>query len=213
MTELLKPLVVYAHLLATCIALGSILQADHCLWQSRHRQPTPSMLSQLKATQRVVSLALIALWLTGALLIGLGYMHDGNRYLLNQKLWGKVSVVGLLTLNGVLLHRMGFPLLQRTAFAAMPWGDQIRLGLLGALSATGWLFAAFLGIARHWNHVAPYHLIMSVFAAVLLTATLTVLIVVIGLRRKRSNSRSALPVGLEPDRSTALSHLSPPSGA
>ncbi|HEY3048591.1 MAG TPA: hypothetical protein VGJ72_14180 [Polaromonas sp.] len=191
MIELLKPLVVYAHLLATCIALGSVLLADHRLWRWRRRRLNPAMIVQLKETQGVVSLALTALWLSGALLIGLGYWQEGSHYLLNPKLWAKVSVVSLLTLNGILLHQVGFPLLQRAAFVALPWSDQIRLGLLGALSGTGWLFAAFLGIARHWNHVLPYHQVMSIFATALLMATLVALTVVSGLRRLM-NSRGDL---------------------
>ena len=81
MIELLKPLVVYAHLLATCIALGSVLLADHRLWRWRHRRLNPAMVAQMEETQRVVSLALAALWLSGALLIGLGYLIEGNHYL------------------------------------------------------------------------------------------------------------------------------------
>lgn len=199
MIALLKPLVVYLHLLATCIALGSVLLADHRLWRWRHRRLNPSMIVQLKETQGVVSLALTGLWLSGALLVVLGYWQDGNHYLLNPKLWAKVSVVSLLTLNGILLHQVGFPLLQREAFVAMSKSDQVRLGLLGALSSTGWMFAAFLGIARHWNHVLPYHQIMFIFATALLMATLTAFTVVGGLRRLMS-SRSGLlggPNGLE----------------
>lgn len=199
MIELLKPLVVYAHLLATCIALGSVLLADHRLWRWRHRRLNPAMVAQMEETQRVVSLALAALWLSGALLIGLGYLIEGNHYLLNPKLWAKVSVVSLLTFNGILLHQVGFPLMQRAAFVALSWSDQIRLALLGALSGTGWLFAAFLGIARHWNHVLPYHQVMTIFAIALLAATLIALTVVSGLRRLM-NSRGGLldsPNGLE----------------
>ncbi|MEO7160284.1 MAG: hypothetical protein ABJA84_07470 [Polaromonas sp.] len=183
MPELLKPLVVFAHLLATCIALGAVLLADHRLWRWRQRRPSTVMVAQLRETQQVVSLGLAALWCSGALLVALGYWQEGAHYLLNPKLWAKVSVVSLLTLNGIALHRIGFPLLQRAALVALPWREQARLGLLGALSGTGWLFAAFLGIARHWNHVLPYPRIMALFAGALLTAALLALSA-LGLARR-----------------------------
>lgn len=171
--RMLKTIVVYVHLLATCMALGSVLLTDFRLWTWRNRKPDAVMLAQLVETQHIVTFALAALWVTGALLIGLGFWHEGAHYLLNQKLWAKVSVVSLLTLNGILLHRIGFPLLQKAALAAQPRAKLMCLGLLGALSSTGWLFAAFLGVARPWNYVLPYHQVMTIFACVLLIAALT----------------------------------------
>lgn len=179
---MLKTIVVYVHLLATCIAVGSVLLTDHRLWRWRSRKLDAGMLTQVAETQHIVTLTLTALWISGALLISLGYWNEGAHYLLNPKLWAKVSVVSLLTLNGILLHHIGFPLLQKAAFAVLPRADQIRLGLLGAVSSTGWLFAAFLGVARPWNHILPYHQVMAAFAGVLLLAALTAIAIAYSLR-------------------------------
>src|SRR5207253_10847465 len=89
---------------------------------------------------------------------------------LNQKLWAKVSVVALLSLNGALLHRVGFPLLQKAPFVLLDSCARIRLALLGAFSMSGWLFAAFLGVARAWNHVLPYLYPRAAFAVFSLLA-------------------------------------------
>jgi disulfide bond formation protein DsbB len=97
--------------------------------------------------------------------------------LLNQKLWAKVAVVALLTLNGGLLHRVGFPLLQKAPFVLLPGSDRARLALLGAFSMSGWLFAAFLGVARAWNHVMPCLHVMGVFTAFALLACAVALVV------------------------------------
>lgn len=161
---MLKVLLVYGHLLATCIALGRVLQADHKLWSWRRESLTPMRLEYLAETQKIVTLALLALWGSGLLLVLQGYLAEGVGYLLNQKLWAKVSVVALLSLNGALLHRVGFPLLQRAPFVWLSSSARIRLALLGALSMSGWLFAAFLGVARPWNHVLPYPYVMGAFA-------------------------------------------------
>ena len=68
------------------------------------------------------------------------------------------------------LHRIGFPLLQKAPFVALRNAGRARLALLGALSMSGWLFAAFLGVARAWNHVLPYLHVMGAFAAFSLLA-------------------------------------------
>ncbi|AYC32279.1 hypothetical protein D3880_07745 [Pseudomonas cavernae] len=175
---MLKMLLIYSHLLATCIALGTMLQADHKLWRWRKELLNRAMREQLAETQQIVTLALLFLWGTGLLLVLMGYLDEGIGYLLNQKLWAKVSVVTLLSLNGALLHKAGFPLLQKAPFVLLPGSARVRLGLLGALSMSGWLFAAFLGVARPWNHVMPYQHVMGAFAALLLLASAVAFVVV-----------------------------------
>jgi hypothetical protein len=172
-----KTLLVYGHLLATCVALGHVLLADHKLWRWRRAPLTPVQLAYLAETQKVVSLALLALWLSGLLLVLQGYLDEGVHYLLNQKLWAKLIVVVLLSINGVLLHRVGFPLLRGMAYALLPLSLRIRLALLGALSSSGWLFAAFLGVARPWNHALPCLHVLTVFASLLTLAVGSALIV------------------------------------
>lgn len=164
---MLKTLLVYAHLLASCVALGRVLHADHKLWSWRASVLDASRLEYLAETQRMVSLALLALWGTGLALVLQGYLSEGEAYLANQKLWVKVAVVVLLSLNGVLLHQVGFPRLQRMPFAELPFASRSGLAILGAFSTSGWLFAAFLGIARHWNYALPCLQVLAVFAALL----------------------------------------------
>jgi hypothetical protein len=167
---MLKMLLVYGHLIATCIALGRVLQADQKLWSWRKEVLSQVQREYLDETQKIVMLALLALWGSGLLLVLQGYLYEGTTYLLNQKLWAKVSVVALLSLNGALLHRIGFPLLQKAPFVLLNSCARTRLALLGALSMSGWLFAAFLGVARAWNHVLPYLQVMGAFAVFSLVA-------------------------------------------
>ena len=174
---MLKMLLVYGHLLATCIALGRVLQADHKLWSWRKEALDLTQRQYIEDTQKIVTLALWALWGSGLLLVLQGYVTEGDAYLLNQKLWAKVTVVVLLTLNGTLLHRIGFPLLQKGAFVLLHASGRTRLALLGALSMSSWLFASFLGVARAWNHALPYLHVMGAFAALALLACAVSLIV------------------------------------
>ncbi|MGE7959542.1 hypothetical protein ACQKQA_23725 [Pseudomonas sp. NPDC089530] len=174
---MLKMLLVYGHLIATCIALGRVLQADQKLWSWRKDVLSQVQREYLDETQKIVTHALLALWGSGLLLVLHGYLYEGSGYLLNQKLWAKASVVALLSLNGALLHRIGFPLLQKTPFLSLHNCARTRLALLGALSMSGWLFAAFLGVARAWNNALPYLQVMGVFAVFSLFACVVALIV------------------------------------
>ncbi|CAN7161843.1 hypothetical protein [Pseudomonas umsongensis] len=174
---MLKMLFVYVHLLATCIALGRVLLADHKLWSWRKEALDQAKHEYLEETRKIATLALLVLWGSGLLLVLQGYLLEGTGYLLNQKLWAKVTVVALLTLNGGLLHRVGFPLLQKAPFVLLPGSDRGRLALLGAFSMSGWLFAAFLGVARAWNHVMPCLHVMGVFTAFALLACAVALVV------------------------------------
>jgi hypothetical protein len=167
---MLKMLLVYGHLIATCIAQGRVLLADQKLWSWRKEVLSQVQREYLDETQKIVMLALLALWGSGLLLVLQGYLYEGTTYLLNQKLWAKVSVVALLSLNGALLHRIGFPLLQKAPFVLLNSCARTRLALLGALSMSGWSFAAFLGVARAWNHVLPYLHVMGAFAVFSLVA-------------------------------------------
>ena len=174
---MLKMLLVYGHLIATCIALGRVLQADQKLWSWRKDVLSQVQREYLDETQKIVTLALLALWASGLLLLLQGYLYEGSAYLLNQKLWAKVTVVALLSLNGILLHRIGFPLLQKAPFVLLPSGARTRLALLGALSMSAWLFAAFLGVARAWNHALPYLHVMGAYPVFSLVACVVAWIV------------------------------------
>lgn len=164
---MLKTLIVYCHLLATCLALGSVLVMDYRLWYWRDRKPNNTVLARIRETQTIASVSLATLWLTGGGLLVVGYSLEGVSYLMNEKVWAKLVVVTLLTLNGVLLHRVGFPALQEKSLSAQPRTDLLVLFLLGAVSTTSWLFAAFLGIARTWSHSLAVWEILAVFVTIL----------------------------------------------
>ena len=94
--------------------------------------------------------------------------------IMNQKLWAKLVIVAILTLNALLLHgivlprvvsRVGQPLFE-TSFG---WLSLIST-LFGAVSAVSWTFAAYLGLARELNgHANLMPILGSYLIALLLT--------------------------------------------
>jgi hypothetical protein len=151
--DLLRMCIVYFHLLACCVAIGSVFMSDLRLVRALLRggigQTDPGHLWELHHT---LSIALAALWATGVALVGFDVWTKGADVLLNPKLQAKIAVVVLLTLNGIVLHRRVLPALERAgSLMRMHLGPRLFAIFIGAVSAASWLYAALLGVGRPLN--------------------------------------------------------------
>ena len=152
-----KTLIVYLHLLATAFALVELLKFDIRLLWNLNRPLAAADLQRLVSTKNTVTLALVVLWITGIWFVINGAIDEPDKYLTNQKLWMKLFTVTLLTVNGMLMHSIGFTRLRPGAvFSEMALRDQWLLLGMGVVSSVSWMFAAFLGIARPWNYTASF---------------------------------------------------------
>lgn len=161
--DLLRMGIVYLHLLACCIAIGTVFMSDlqmvHKLIRGVDDAQAPEHLWTL---HRTLSYALAALWITGAGLVGFDVWMKDAGVLMNPKLQAKVAVVVLLTLNGVVLHRSVIPALTRAgSLMRMEVGPRLFAVLVGATSAGCWLYAALLGVGRPLNWQFSLAKIMS----------------------------------------------------
>jgi len=167
----MKTLLVYAHLLAACVAIGILLIQDLAMAKSRGKTLSASAINDLTKSAEVIFVALVVLWVTGLALVLLGYLENPQQYLMNEKLWAKFTVVSVLTLNGIALHYFSFPrVTSRRGLLGLPTIEQILVTLTGAISSTSWLFACYLGIARPWNYTAGYSYVMFIYAGLLIAA-------------------------------------------
>lgn len=170
---MLKTLIVYLHLIATCAAIGTIMITDLRIVSKamgyRVVIPPPE-----RFETRMVTVALVVLYITGALIVYIGLQANPD-YLANQKVQAKLVLVALLTVNAVLLHRMVFPILGRS-LPVSRWsrGDWATVALSVSFSNNVWFFCAFLGIARVWNGTVSVGFVLGVA----MTAWLTVLLLV-----------------------------------
>lgn len=159
-----KTLVVYLHLIATCAAIGTIVITDLRLMAKalgyRVVIPKPERFETW-----TISAALVGLYLTGAIIVFLGLQANPD-YLANQKLQAKLVLVGLLTLNAVVLHKAVFPILGRSRPVSR-WSrpEWLTVALSVSLSNSIWLFCAFLGVARLWNGTVSLQFVLGVAAA------------------------------------------------
>jgi hypothetical protein len=145
-----KLLLTYAHLMATCLALGLILTTDLRLLAKMARYRCIIRPPRRFETQ-VISTALLVLCVSGAGLVLVG-LAASPQTLDNPKLQAKLLLVALLCANAFVLHRITFPRLAKPhRVSGWTWRDHLSVALPVALSNTLWLYCAFLGVARSWN--------------------------------------------------------------
>jgi hypothetical protein len=138
---LARQVLVYGHIVAFALALATILKEDAQFLRAK-RIDSASLL----AAAKLVKWLLLALWATGVPMVIMDVGSDVSLLLGNAKLVAKLIVVTALTLNGILLHLVAFPLL--TGKPRNPAKAATIAATLGALSTTSWLFAFLLGASR-----------------------------------------------------------------
>jgi hypothetical protein len=148
--ELIRMGIVYVHLLACCIAIGTVIMSDLQLVKELVFEGRDTMdPDHLHGLHRTLVWTLLALWVTGTALVGFDVWTKGAQTLLNPKLQAKVAVVVLLTLNGVALKRHVLPALQKAgSLLRLQLGPRMLSLFVGAVSAASWLYAALLGVGR-----------------------------------------------------------------
>ena len=104
-----RAILIYAHLLAFAAAVAAIAFGDFAIFAGQRVNT-----ALLKQSARIVTLALAALWMTGLGIIWLDTQFALDAIAGKPKLLAKLAVVSLLSLNGVLLHRLAFPRITRS---------------------------------------------------------------------------------------------------
>jgi len=176
----LKLLLLFAHLLGTSLALGAIVATDIRLLRRladdrvRIAPPNPFVM-------RLITIALFVLYATGGALVALGLQDDPAYVSGNPKLQAKLILVAVLSINALVLHHATFPGLARgRRVARWKFADFARVALPVALSNCLWMYCAFLGIARPWNHTVSVGFVLAtsawLFAAALAGIT-TILVI------------------------------------
>lgn len=143
------------HLVGLSIGFGSALVLDAWLlvWMVRGRQ-TSSVGTAFELLGSVVSVGLLLLWVSGLGFLILYLLTDPVKFA-NPKLWGKIGIVYLLTLNGFALHRWVMPMTLKDVHQPLFSGATIQARMIGlasgSLSAASWASAFLLGLLKELN--------------------------------------------------------------
>lgn len=163
--------VLFAHLVTFAIALTTVLRADLGLLRARRFDA-----GRLARTAGRLGRALGVLWLSGAALLVFSNGPDATTWLQGAKATAKLLVVGALTANGLALHALVFPHLQR---GGLQTAHAVALSVvLGAVSTASWLFASFVGSARLVAPSMGLADFLGLYAAALVLAIVVALVYV-----------------------------------
>lgn len=120
---------------------------------------------------RVVTVGLILLWISGLGFLAYYGAFDPEK-LANPKIWAKVSIVAVLTVNAVYLHRAVLPLVDqqvsRTLFDGLSLRQRVLMLIGGATSATCWYVPVALGSIPQFNNSLPANQLWALFCALLI---------------------------------------------
>jgi hypothetical protein len=132
--------------------------------------------SQLETMHHVGSIVTAGLALL--ILSGVGFLTNYSlaapELLLNPKLWAKLTIVAIVGLNGLVLHKVILPFLEtrvgKPLFAKDVAKQAHTTMTVGAISAVSWYSALILGSWAGLNFIASYGVIFGVYAVVLVGA-------------------------------------------
>lgn len=173
-TDWLRLFLVYLHLLCCVFALSLVLGAD---WQLLTGRMTATALKQ---TARGASVLLGLLWCTGVMLIIRDTGMEITVLAEMAKLQFKLIVVVALTINGIVLHAMAFPL--AVQHRRLTWFESLVLSVTGAISTSHWLLAAFVGIARPMGDW-PIRSLLSAYLLFLMAVVVSAMVLTLWVRR------------------------------
>jgi hypothetical protein len=173
-TVIARQALLYGHIIVFALALATIIKEDMQLLRAK-RVDTPS----LHATAKLVKWLLLALWITGVPMVMMDIGTDVSLLLGKPRLLTKLIVVGVLTLNGILLHFVAFPMV--TGKPQNPNRAATIAATLGAVSTASWLYASFVAVSRI---VAPYFSLYDFVMLYLLALVIAVSFAILVVRNR-----------------------------
>ena len=136
-----------AHLVGLALGFGVAIVADVSASRLMVRPLDRREMDALHRFHRMVALGLFLFWTSGLVLLWLRTGFDTANF--TPKLMAKLGVVSVLTINAVMIGRIGLPVMEATRghrFGVLPRGVRLQMAALAALSGAGWISALALGV-------------------------------------------------------------------
>ncbi|HEV7439931.1 MAG TPA: hypothetical protein VGN94_09965 [Methylobacterium sp.] len=197
----LLTLLVGLHLVGLCLGLGGATMLDFWIlrWM-RWGGMTPEIERTFLFISKVVSVGIGLLWLSGLGFLAL-YAVEAPEKLGNPKLWAKITIVVVLTVNGLLIHALVLPSVLRDVRRPMLAGASgIEAGIFlvsGAVSGVSWYTAFALGLMREWNDRVQAPLLVLLWLTATVAASLGAYALWRRLRRLAAARPARFPVEAE----------------
>jgi len=161
----------------------------------------------LEFGSKMVTGGLFLLWLSGlGFLVWYGFFEPKN--LGNPKIWAKISIVIVLTINGNYLHTIVLPIFRgqvgRGLFVGMPARRRNLMVAGGVTSVVSWYFPVAIAASPWLNFNMPIGYIAGAYLAVLFTGLIVSMTAVALFARllaapiQRQAPRHMVALGLTP---------------
>ncbi|WP_439526621.1 hypothetical protein [Roseovarius mucosus] len=139
----------FVHILAVCAGLGTSILADiHAASRLRQRIDD-EFLELLHRYHQVVVAALVVMWASGLVIIGMKTGFDAAQ--MTPKLVGKVITVTLLTINAWFIAAKVMPILKNAIgqrILDLSRRQRFGMGLIGGISTASWMLALAMGVSK-----------------------------------------------------------------
>jgi len=139
---------------------------------------------------KLVTFGLAVLWITGIAFLAIYYFTEPAK-LANPKIWAKVTIVTILTFNGVWLHMFVMPLLRqsvgKTLFEEVSKKTQRLMITTGTISLVSWIFPIILGSSAALNFLLPMYEILAYYVLALVIAFISLTILMNKLTQHELN--------------------------
>lgn len=156
-----------AHVVAVVFGMGAALVSDVLFsFFSRDKRLNRTEISILSVLAKIVTISLLVIALTGVMI----FFSDSAKYLASTKFMAKMSILGILVINGYILHRYIWPHLLNKSFffAKRERFARVAAFICGAVSVVSWLSVCVLGVLDGLPYA--YSVIMALYIGILLCA-------------------------------------------
>ncbi|UZD64023.1 MULTISPECIES: hypothetical protein [Marinobacter] len=182
--DTLKTLLVAGHLVGLAFGVGGALTLDIIAFRYFYLDRiTREKLVLFNFIARLVTSGLFILWVTGLAFLWIYWQFEPD-LLGNPKVWAKVVIVMVLTVNGYFLHHKVFPILARNLgkplFHRVTVDEKAMMFTFSSISVISWGFPLVLGIARSLNFTTGMQNILA-FYFLMLSATCLLMLLVFKL--------------------------------
>ena len=162
------------HLVGLMMGFGGAILADMLILKRAILAPIEKhTIESVQHLSHIVLAGVGLLWVSGAALVYVRYSADPG-FLMNEKVWAKVAIVAILTINGFAVHNIALSYLNSRTGRQMFCPDlprhMIGLTFVAAVSSVSWFVPFVLGAAAEYNFTVPAVLILDVYACMILGA-------------------------------------------
>jgi uncharacterized membrane protein len=165
------------HLLGLIMGFGGAILADIIILRGAILRPIEKQtIVSVKNLSHIVFAGLAILWISGVFLVGIRASVDPQVWM-NQKIWAKVIIVCILTINGILIHNVALERLaarqSQKLFSKHRPKELAVFSLIAAISSVSWFMPLVLGVATEFNFTVKATLILTVYTALVSVAWIT----------------------------------------